>query len=33
MKERKFWLRPEQICPYIPNRVGCIASNRITVDG
>lgn len=33
MRKRKFWLRPEQIRPLIPNRGGCIASDRITVDG
>jgi hypothetical protein len=33
MSERKFWLRGDRIRPLIPNRGGCIASDRITVDG
>ncbi len=33
MAERKFWLRADQIRPLIPNRGGCIASDRITVEG
>jgi len=30
---KQFWLKPQQIRPLIPNRGGCIASDRITVDG
>jgi hypothetical protein len=33
MAERKFWLRGDQIRPLILKRGGCIASDRITVDG
>jgi len=31
--KKQFWLRSEQIRSLIPNRGGCIASDRITVDG
>jgi hypothetical protein len=33
MAQKQFWLRPGQIRMLIPNRGGCIASDRITVDG
>ncbi len=33
MMKKSFWLRAEQIRALIPNRGGCIASDRITVDG
>lgn len=33
MADRKFWLRGDQIRSLIPNRGGCVASDRITVDG
>src|SRR5262249_30239665 len=33
MAKKKFWLRAEQVRPLIPTRGGCIASDRITVDG
>jgi hypothetical protein len=33
MAKKKFRLRADQIRPLVPNRGGCIASDRITVDG
>jgi len=33
MSAKSFWLRGDQIRVLIPNRGGCIASDRITVDG
>lgn len=33
MADKQFWLRPEQVRPMIRNGGGCIASDRITVDG
>jgi hypothetical protein len=32
-QDKKFRLRPDQIQPIAANRGGCIASDRITVDG
>ena len=33
MTEKKLWLRSHQIRPLLPDNGGCMATDRITVDG